>query len=179
MRGNVTRRKREQSSERPIHLFAVLIAAAATARARVLEGSIHSSLILTLFHSYVPTLLCTSFVFNIWIYISHLPNHAYALSQRLLCVFWFLFQKTAQNVKIHAERSLADICFLYISYGICIVRDTMVVQLLHFWPVIEEKCKWSEEWSFSFGSLDTTKVAVALFFAVFCMTNCFTFIFFL
>ena len=167
MRGNVTRRIWEQSSERPIHLFAVLIAAAATARARVLEGSIHSSFILTLFHSYVPTLLCTSFVFNIW------------CSQRILCVFCFLFQKTTQNVKIYAERNLADICFLYISYGICIVRDTMVVQLLHFWPVIEEKCKWSEEWSFSFGSLDTAKVAVALFFAEFCMTNCFTFIFFL
>lgn len=110
--------------------------------------------------------------------VSHLPNHAYALSQRILCGFCFLFQKTAQNVKIYAERSLADICFLYISYGICIVRDTMVVQLLHFWPVIEEKCKRSEEWNFSFGSLDTTKVAVALFFAEFCMTNCFTFIFF-
>lgn len=143
MRGNVTRRKREQSSERPIHLFAVLIAAAATARARVLEGSIHSSFILTLFHSYVPTLLCTSFVFNIWCRTYPIMHMHFAYAY---CVFFcFLFQKTAQNVKIYAERSLADICFLYISYGICIVRDTMVVQLLHFWPVIEEKCKWSEE----------------------------------
>lgn len=79
--------------------------------------------------------------------VSHLPNHAYAHSQRILCVFAFYsrIDKIAQNVKIYAERSLADICFLYISYGICIVRDTLVVELLHFWSVIEEKCKWSEE----------------------------------
>ena len=51
-------------------------------------------------------------------------------------------------VKISAIRSLADICFQHVSYGICSVRDTMVVQLPHCitWRVIGKRTnKYSEE----------------------------------